>query len=50
MESFLALNGFEISASVDEQEKIVLQVAAGKLERNHFSEWLRAHVKPLKIV
>lgn len=41
MESFLALNGFEINASVDEQEKIILQGASGKLEHNHFSEWLR---------
>src|SRR5687768_14026536 len=29
METFLVLNGFEIDASVDEQERIILQVASG---------------------
>ena len=29
METFLLLNGFEINAEVDEQEKIVLSLAAG---------------------
>jgi death-on-curing protein len=31
IEIFLVLNGFEIDASVDEQEQIILQVAVGKL-------------------
>jgi death-on-curing protein len=43
MEVFLILNGYEIDASVDEQEQIMLQLAAGKLERKAFTEWLRAH-------
>jgi death on curing protein len=43
MEVFLILNGMEISASVDEQEKIVLAVASGKIEREAFVEWLRQH-------
>ena len=30
-ETFLILNGYEIDASVDEQESIVLNLAAGKL-------------------
>jgi death-on-curing protein len=29
MEVFLLLNGYEINASVDEQERIILQLAAG---------------------
>jgi death on curing protein len=33
MEVFLVLNGFEIQSSVDEQESIILQVAAGELDR-----------------
>ena len=44
METFLVLNDFEISASPDEQEKVVLQVAAGKLGREKFTAWLRSHV------
>ena len=44
MEVFLILNGYEIDASVDEQEQIILQLAAGELERKAFTDWLRAHV------
>ncbi len=44
MEVFLILNGYEIDASVDEQEQIILQLAAGEWERKAFVEWLRARV------
>jgi death on curing protein len=44
METFLILNGFEIEASVDEQEKIILDLAAGKLDRKEFTAWLNDHV------
>jgi len=44
METFLVLNGFEINASVDEQEQIILQVALGELERDEFADWLRNHI------
>lgn len=40
MEVFLILNGMEISASVDEQEQIILAVASGKIERETFVGWL----------
>ena len=43
MEVFLILNGYEIGASVDEQEQIILQLAAGEMERKAFTEWPRAH-------
>lgn len=43
MEIQLLLNGYEISASIDEQEKIILQLASGELGRDEFSEWLRLH-------
>ncbi|MBI4332415.1 MAG: type II toxin-antitoxin system death-on-curing family toxin [Chloroflexi bacterium] len=33
MEVFLLLNGFEVDASTDEQERVILNVAAGKLDR-----------------
>lgn len=42
MEIFLVLNGFEIDASVDDQEDIVLRVASGRLNRNEFTSWLRS--------
>jgi death-on-curing protein len=43
METFLVLNGYEIEATVDEQERII-QVAAGELGRNEFTDWLRSRV------
>ncbi|EKQ71161.1 death-on-curing family protein [Leptolyngbyaceae cyanobacterium JSC-12] len=40
-ETFLVLNGLEISSSVDEQERLVLAIAAGELEREALVEWLQ---------
>lgn len=40
-ETFLVLNGMQINASVDEQERVVLAIAAGELEREAFVEWLQ---------
>ena len=47
MEMFLVLNGHQIHASTDEQEKIILSVAAGELKRDVFTEWLRTHIDPI---
>lgn len=44
MEVFLVLNGFEIDATVDEQEEIILAVAAGDLKREAFTNWLHRHI------
>jgi death-on-curing protein len=44
METFLVLNGFEITAPVNEQEQIILSVASGTMERAEFVEWLQIHV------
>lgn len=44
MEVFLVVNGHEIRAPVDEQERIILAVASGALGRDDFTDWLRAHV------
>lgn len=44
METFLFLNGYEVNASVDEQERIILAMAAGKLARNAFDNWLKVHI------
>ena len=44
METFLMLNGFEIDANIDEQEQIILDVAAGRLRREEFTSWLGRHI------
>jgi death on curing protein len=47
METFLVLNGHELQAGVDEQEQVILQLAAGTLGQPEFTEWVRTHVQPL---
>jgi death-on-curing protein len=44
MEVLLILNGYEIRAAVDEQEHIILQVAASEIDREEFTRWLRTRV------
>jgi death on curing protein len=44
METFLVINGYEIKASIDEQADIILDVAAGKMSRKSFTEWLDIHI------
>ena len=44
METFLILNGYEIFARVDEQESVMLSLAAGKMSRINFLEWLNKHI------
>jgi len=38
------LNGHEIQCDIDEQERVILALAAGNLSRNAFLEWVRLHV------
>ena len=45
METLRVLNGFEIDASSDEQEQLVLALAAGQLSREDLVGWLREHVR-----
>lgn len=47
METLLILNGFEIIASVEEQEQVFLNLAGGKLEREELTAWVQSHVVPL---
>ncbi len=44
MEVFLFLNGCELQAPVDEQERVILQVASGEIDREAFTVWLAGHV------
>jgi death on curing protein len=46
METLLILNGFEISATVEEQENLMLSLAAGEIGRPELHDWLRNHVTP----
>lgn len=48
METFMLLNGYEIDASVDEQEAIILQVAAKEMDKESFTEWVKSKIKPLE--
>jgi death-on-curing protein len=44
METFLVLNGLEFVAGVDEQEQVILGVAAGTLKRDQFTAWVQSHL------
>jgi death-on-curing protein len=44
METFLMLNGFEIRADVDEQERLILDLAAGGGTREKLAAWLKDHI------
>jgi death-on-curing protein len=44
METFLILNGYEIVAPVDEQERVILDLAASLLPRDRFTKWVAGHI------
>jgi death-on-curing protein len=46
METFLILNGSELNAGTDEQEQLILQLAASQIRRPEFTEWVRNHIVP----
>jgi death-on-curing protein len=45
METFLVLNGWELAADVDEQEQVILRLAAGELNREEFTAWVKSHLQ-----
>jgi death-on-curing protein len=47
METFLVLNGEEVDAPVDDQEGLILDLAAGRVSRGQLRDWLRQHLKSL---
>jgi len=47
MEIFFVLNGFEIKATIDEQEKLFLDLAGSRLTREGLVNWLQQRVVPL---
>ena len=47
-EIFLFLNGYEIKATVDEQERLILDLADGKILRDDLLVWVKNHMSPLE--
>ena len=43
METFLVLNGANFVCSLNEQEHIMLDLAAGKIDRAEFTNWVKKH-------
>jgi death-on-curing protein len=48
LELFLVLNGYEIDASIDEQETLFLRLADGQISRDSLSAWVAAHMIPFR--
>lgn len=42
---FLLMNGHTIDASVDEQEQVILGIAAGQIDREAFAAWVAEYLK-----
>lgn len=47
MEVFLLLNGRELVGTIDEQERLMLDLAAGQITREQLTDWLKQHTKPI---
>jgi death on curing protein len=47
METFLVMNGCELDAPVDDQERTILALAASGLSREEFTQWVTAHLAHL---
>jgi death-on-curing protein len=45
METILVLNGLELAASADDQEHIIMRLAAGSLRREDFTAWVELHLQ-----
>jgi death-on-curing protein len=46
LETFLVLNGFELSAPVEEGEQVFLALAAGTLKRSALQAWIAQYLIP----
>jgi death on curing protein len=45
MEVFLLMNGWELVGTVDEQERLMLDLADGQITREQLTAWLEQHTK-----
>jgi death-on-curing protein len=43
--TFLLLNGVDITASIDDQERLILDLASGQRQREDVAAWLRGHTR-----
>ena len=46
MEVFLLLNGLDLNATIDEQERLMLDLADGRITREQLIFWLENHATP----
>jgi death-on-curing protein len=46
MEVFLLLNGYELLGTIDEHERLMLDLADGQVSRDALTNWLEAHTEP----
>lgn len=46
MEGFLGLNGWELNTAIDDAEQTMLALAAGRLSRDEFVQWVKNASKP----
>jgi death-on-curing protein len=46
IEVFLVLNGLELVGTVDEQERLILNLAEGRITHEQLTTWLEEHTKP----
>ena len=46
MEVFLLLNGIDLNAAIDEQERLMLDLADGRITRDQLILWLENHTEP----
>jgi death-on-curing protein len=47
MEVFLLLNGLELIGTVDEHERLMLDLADGRVSRKQLAVWLEQRIKPV---
>ena len=47
MEVFLIINGYELELNIHDQEAIIIRVAAGEMNKEQFTEWVKTRIKPL---
>ena len=46
LETMLVLNGYEIAASVDEQERVMMAVADDRMSEEELTEWVDSRLAP----
>ncbi len=44
---FAQRNGFDLTADVDDAERIILRVAAGDIHLDQLTNWITAHLRPI---